>query len=62
MTPQDAQRANDLIQALASQRNQHADDAAGLFADLLAAKREIHRLTVLLEQKNATEKPDSVTS
>lgn len=52
MTPEQEQRANDIIQAFAKQRNEHADDAAGLFADLMAAKREIDRLTKELAAAN----------
>lgn len=49
--------ADDIIQALAAQRNQHADDAAGLFADLMAARREIDRLTKELAAANSQLQP-----
>lgn len=43
------QQANDMLQALSIQRNKHADDAAGLFADLQAAKRRIAELEAKLK-------------
>lgn len=47
------QRANDLLQALAAQRNAAQDQAAQLHAELMAARREIEALKA---------KPDSATS
>ena len=44
MTQQEEHRANDLMQALKNQRNAAMDEAAILYADLMAARREIEAM------------------
>ena len=54
MTPEQEQRANDLLQALAAQRNAAQDQSANLHAELMAAKREIDKLKTELEATKST--------
>lgn len=58
MNTEQEQRANDLLQALAAQRNAAQDQAANLHAELMAAKREIDRLKV---ENDALKKPPEPT-
>lgn len=54
MHDQEKQRANDLLQAMAAQRNAALDQAASLHAELMAARREVAELKTQLAQA----KPD----
>lgn len=54
MTPKDEQRANDILQAMAAQRNAALDQAAQLHAELMAARREVADLKAQVAQA----KPD----
>jgi hypothetical protein len=44
MTEQEEARANDLIQAFKNQRNAAMDEAALLYADAMAARRELEAI------------------
>lgn len=46
------QRANDLLQAMAAQRNQAMDAIVSLSADLQDARREIEELKAQIAEKN----------
>lgn len=48
----DEKKANDLLQAVAFQRNQHADDAAALYAETMELKRKIAELEGKLKEQH----------
>lgn len=54
MDKEQEQRANDLLQTLAAQRNAALDQAAQLHAELMAARREVADLKAQVAQA----KPD----
>jgi len=56
MTEQEENRANDLIQALKNQRNAAMDEAAVLYADMMAARRELEAMKAKTEQGTNHEK------
>jgi cell division protein FtsB len=55
------QRANDMLQGMARQRNMLADDAVSLYAELQQAKRLVTALEAEIAELKATPKVEAPT-